>query len=76
MLDMNQPQELLAQLQTAAQPRPIDPAFPLQLARVKRDMDRSFGEADTNLDLFGGGSSDLVHTCLSSVARWLTNYGI
>ena len=76
MLDMKQPQELLAQLRNAAEPKPIDPTLPLELARVKRHMDVIFPEKDTQPGWLANASSDLVHACLKSVARWLTKSGM
>jgi hypothetical protein len=50
MFDLNQTQAVIAQLRHAAEPRPIDPALPLELARVKSEM-ASFGPgADWWLD--------------------------
>ena len=68
MLDMKQPEALLAQLREAAQPRPIDPALPLQLARAKRDVEAAFAHQEE--------PTDLVHACLNSVARWLKIAGV
>ena len=67
MLDMKQPEALLAQLREAAEPKPIDPALPLQLARAKRDVEALFAHEEP---------PDLVHACLNSVARWLKNSGV
>jgi hypothetical protein len=76
MLDMKQPQELLAQLRTAAEPKPIDPTLPLQLMKVKRDMDVLFPDKDSQSRRLQDEYSDLVHACLASVARWLTKSAI
>ena len=75
VLDMKQPQELLTQLREAAAPKPVDPALPLELARAKRDVEALFGP-DEPRPWLQGASSDLVHACLTSVARWLTKSGV
>jgi Zn-finger nucleic acid-binding protein len=76
MLDMKQPQALLAQLREAAVPKPLDPTLPLELARAKRDVGRLFGDVETPSGWPNEMASDLVHSCLISVARWLTKSGI
>jgi hypothetical protein len=68
MLDMKQPEALLSQLREAAEPKPIDPALPLELARAKRDVEALFAHQEE--------PPDLVHACLNSVARWLKNSGV
>src|SRR5882724_8583911 len=42
MLDMKQPQEMLAQLKEVAVPRPVDPALPLKMAFVQLDTQHAF----------------------------------
>ena len=77
VLDMNQPQRMLNQLQQAAEPRPIDPALPVELERVKRHMENILGSPGSGSDWLGDvSSSSLVHAGLSALARWLTNSGI
>ncbi len=72
MLDMEQPQRLIAQLKEAAAPKPIDPALPFELLKVKRDMNHLFGDVEPDpvwwMDV---SHSDLVQACLGSVSRWL-----
>jgi hypothetical protein len=75
MLDMKQPQTLLAQLREASEPKPVDPALPLELARARRDVESLFAEERRSVWL-KDAPSDLVHTCLGVVARWLKNSGI
>ncbi len=41
MLDMSQAQQTLTQLRQAAEPRPADPALPLEMERAKHDAERS-----------------------------------
>jgi DNA-directed RNA polymerase subunit RPC12/RpoP len=77
MLDMKQPQELLNQLKQAAEPRPIDPTLPFELARSKREMERLFGPIDSETDWASDvSSSGLVEAGLSAVARWLKKSGL
>ena len=76
MLDMKQPQELLAQLRQAAEPKPIDPTLPLELARARREMEVLFGGVEGDSGWVKDSSSDLVHACLTSVARWMTKLGV
>ena len=79
ILDMKQSQELLSQLQRAAQPQPIDPALPLELARAKRQVEHLFGPADSNPSWLDGldnvSASGLVEAGLTAVARWLSESG-
>jgi DNA-directed RNA polymerase subunit RPC12/RpoP len=73
MLDMKQPQQMLAQLRQAAEHRPADPALPMKPAFAKQ-------ETETSLTPFGddhewwsdAGSSGLVQAGLNTVARWLS----
>jgi len=77
MLDMKQPQELLKQLKQAAEPRPVDPALPLELARARRDVERWFGPQDLDNDWWSHASaSGVVEAGLSAVAQWLAKSGI
>lgn len=76
MLDMQQPQQMLKQLQEAAEPRPIDPALPLELARVKLELDRCFGPDTADPKWWSDvRSAGLVQAGLGAVARWLTQMG-
>jgi hypothetical protein len=62
MFDLKQTQEVIAQLRRAAEPRPIDPALPLVLARVKAEMKSVEPGADSWLD---ASSSGLVEAGLA-----------
>jgi hypothetical protein len=73
ILDMKQPEALMEQLREAAQSKPIDPALPMDMAMAKLDVERLFGPDPKRLN---DSSSDLVHACLNSVARWLIRYGV
>jgi hypothetical protein len=76
MLDMKQPQELLKQLREAAEPKSIGPTFPLDLAKAKREMEILFAGVEPDPNWLRDASSDLVHACLNSVARWLSKSGV
>jgi len=81
MLDMKQPQQLLAELQLAAEPRPIDPMLPLKLAQAKLEIENSIGPMPlmaTSMATWWNdvSSSGLVEAGLSTVARLLTKAGI
>jgi DNA-directed RNA polymerase subunit RPC12/RpoP len=77
ILDMKQPEQMLNQLKQAAEPRPIDPALPLEMARIKRETEHWFGPQASEPDwLTDASSSSLVHAGLSAFARWLTKSGI
>jgi len=73
ILDMNQAQQTLAQLQKAAEPRPMDPALPFELEMANRDAERSFGPVKSTPDMWSlGGNSLLVREVLDAVSKWLT----
>jgi DNA-directed RNA polymerase subunit RPC12/RpoP len=75
MLDMKQARQLVSQLQHASEPRPIDPALPLELARVKREVEASFGSLESSTDwLREVPALGLVEAGLSVVTRWLKKY--
>jgi len=67
MLDMTQAQQTIELLQKAAIPRPIDPALPLEMERVKREMELLFGPDKSD-------STDLFQEVFSKVSKWL--YGV
>lgn len=70
MLDMKQPQQLLAQLQEAATPKAIDPrTLGFELVKARHDIDLLFGEPEWRRE---ASTSGLVQACLGSVARWLS----
>jgi DNA-directed RNA polymerase subunit RPC12/RpoP len=72
MLDMKQAEQLVTQLRKASEPRPIDPALPLELARARRDVEASFASGGGGEEWWREASaSSLVEAGLSAVARWL-----
>jgi hypothetical protein len=77
MLDMKQPQQLLAQLKNTVEPKNIDPMLPFEIARAKRETERWFGPMDSDPDWVSDiSSSGLVKAGLDAVVRWLKNSGI
>lgn len=73
MLDMKQPQQMIAQLQKAAQPRPADPELPLKLEIAKRETEHLFAGLEDNPQLWShASSSGLVHAGLNTLAKWLS----
>ena len=76
MLDMKQPQELLKELQQAAEPRPANPTLPLDLELARRHMDLLFDESNPGWWKQMPSSSSLVHAGLDALTQWLTKTGI
>lgn len=72
ILDLKQPQLMLAQLQAAATPKSVDPTLPCKLAQAKREASGVFAEHDTQW-WDDAQSGDLVQAGLSAVARWLAD---
>src|SRR5438552_3194431 len=66
MLDMKQMERMVAHLKEVELPRPVDPALPLTLQKVKLDAERDFAGITS-----GGGSQSLVEAGLRLVVRWL-----
>ena len=76
MLDLKQPQELLKQLQQAAEPRQADPNLALDLELAKRHTELLFNESDPGWWKQAASSSSLVHAGLDALTKWLTKTGI
>jgi hypothetical protein len=72
MLDMKQQQQMLAQLQEAAEPRPIDPTLPMKIALAKEQTAALFRADDTEW-WQDARSGDLVQAGLKAVARWISS---
>jgi Zn-finger nucleic acid-binding protein len=68
MLDMKQMEQMVAQLKEAAQPRAVDPALPIALAREKLDTERHFTALTS-----GGGRESLVEAGVRLVAQWIND---
>lgn len=67
MLDMHQAEAVITELKRAAEPRPVDPTLPLELAKARREAEAAFrseGEwwkdADSLEGLVGSGFSALI----------------
>ena len=77
ILDMKQPQELMAQLQNASRIRPVDPDLPAKLAQAKHEVESELGFDHQDTEFWhDASSSGLVQAGLSAVARWLSKSGI
>ena len=73
MLDMKQAEEMVNQLKRAAEPSPIDPSLPLELARAKADVEALFpSDTDYWKDV---SSSGLVQAGIGLVLKWLSRAG-
>ncbi len=72
MLDMEQPERLIAQLKEAAAPKPVDPTQVFEFLKAKQDVNRLFGRVESDpIWLMDLTSTDLVQACLGSLSRWL-----
>src|SRR5204862_6392326 len=73
MLDMKQPQQMLAKLKNAAEPRPRDPALPLKLASAKLELETSLADHHRSPEWWSDAASyGLVQAGLNAVTRWLS----
>jgi len=68
---MKQQRQILAQLKESAEPRPLDPTLPLQLALTAERTSALFQSDDTEW-WEDARSGDLVQAGLKAVARWMT----
>jgi DNA-directed RNA polymerase subunit RPC12/RpoP len=72
MLDMKQAGQLVEQLKRAAEPRPIDPTLPMDLAKARAEVEALFattgGGASWTHDVSASG---LVEAGLSALSAWL-----
>jgi hypothetical protein len=72
MLDMKQAENLVHQLRQASEPKPVNPALPMELARARREVEASFASMHTGREWWRSASSaGLVEAGLIAVARWL-----
>jgi hypothetical protein len=72
MLDMKHAELLVAQLQHASAPKPIDPALPLNLLRARREVDAAFATLEKSPAWWSdAASTGLVEASVSAIARWL-----
>ena len=73
ILDLKEQRQMLAQLQEASAPKPVDPAMPLKLAMAKAGVSDLFQEHDDEW-WQDAASGDLVQAGLNAVARWLSHF--
>lgn len=72
MLDLKQAEDVVAQLRRASEPRSIDPALPLELARARREVEAAFAGSATATGWWSDASTrGLVEAGLTAVARLL-----
>jgi hypothetical protein len=71
ILDLNEQQQMLAQLKQAAEPKPVDPTLPLKLTMIKEQTESLFQAHDAEWWEDARTSCDLVQAGLNAVARWL-----
>ena len=72
MLDMKQAERVVEQLRKASEPRAVDPALPLELARVRREVEATFAGAGEKTSWWGDTESlGLVEAGMTVVARLL-----
>lgn len=70
MIDMAQAETVVTELRRAAEPKPIDPLLPLQLARARREVEASFGsEAEWWKD---ASSTGIVEAGFGALMDWLS----
>ncbi len=75
MLDMQQPQRLIAELQQAAS-KPVDPMLPANLAMATLDADRVFAAFHDDDGRRGSSPGGLVQSGLAAVGRWVEKFVI
>ena len=73
MLDMKQAERVVEQLRKASEPRAVDPALPLELARVRREVDATFGAGEGTSLWRDTVSLGLVEAGVAAVVRLLKN---
>jgi hypothetical protein len=72
ILDSKQAEATVEQLKRAAEPRPIDPALPLEMERVRREVEATFAAAERGRDWWSNAaSSGLVETSFSALMALL-----
>ncbi len=75
MLDVGQAEKLVAALRgESAKSRGVDPAWPMELERAKRDVTAAFGAFERDPDWYGTASSQgLVNAAIGAFSRWLVD---
>jgi hypothetical protein len=72
MLDMKQAEEVVARLRHASEPRSVDPALPIELARARREVEEAFARSGSRTDWLSDASSlGLVEAGLAAIMRLL-----
>jgi hypothetical protein len=74
ILDMRQTERVVEQLRKASEPRAVDPALGLELARVRRQVEATFAGAGEKASWWDDTSTlGLVEAGMTAVARLLKN---
>jgi hypothetical protein len=76
MFDIKQSQDLLKELQQAAEPRPPNPNLALDLELARQRTELLFDQSDPGWWKNASSSSSLVHAGLDALTKWLTRTGI
>src|SRR4051812_27819173 len=71
MLDMKQAEAVVRQLQSAAQPKPLDPALPLELARARMQAEAAFPQGSAELWWSDVSDAGPLQAGINAVLRWL-----
>ena len=72
ILDMRQAERVVEQLRKATEPRAVDPTLPLELARVRREVEATFAGAGEKVSWWDDSASlGLVEAGMAAVARLL-----
>jgi len=74
ILDITQAERVVDQLRRASEPRAVDPALPLELARARREVEAIFaGAGDKGVSWDETASFGLVEAGMAAVARLFKN---
>ena len=72
MLDMRQAERVVDQLRKASEPKTLDPALPLELARVRREVEATFAGVGEQTSWWSESASlGLVEAGMTAIARLL-----
>jgi hypothetical protein len=75
MLDLGHAGDVVAELKRALEPRPIDPALPIELARARREVEASFTSLQSGREWWQqAAGTGLVEAGMAAIARWLNKH--
>jgi hypothetical protein len=76
LLDVKRAGEAVAELRRASEPKAVDPALPIELARARREVDEAFAALEKSQTWWRDASSlGLVEAGLAALARWMSRPG-